>query len=104
MNKKLKDDKGVGYSRVVADSLVSPEPCFLISVSLVSSAVGVSTAVIRNGHNTDAEAVIDLAALASAVDDRHYNPPMPFTKGLYIDVGSNVTSVLVQYSTPSKEK
>jgi len=104
LDKTLKDPKGVGYLRVTTDSLVSPKPCFLLSVSLVSSAVGVSTAVIRDGHNTDAEAVVDLAALASDNDSRTYDPPFFFKKGLYVDIGSNVTAVLVRYSTDQKKK
>jgi len=104
LNKKLEYSEGVGYLRVAADSLVSPEPCFLFSVCLAANSSGVSTAVIRNGHNTDADIVIDLACLASTVNDRNFDPPLLFTKGLYVDVGANVTSVLVRYSTRSKEK
>lgn len=86
-----------GYSRVTADSLICPEPCFLLSVCLVADAVGAATAVIRDGHNTGGEAVIDLAAVTSNKDSRHFSTPLLFKKGLFVDVGSNVTSVLVQY-------
>lgn len=104
MEKRLQDSRGVGRRRITADSLVSPKPCFVFSVSLVADAVGAATAVIRDGHNTGAEAVIDLAALTSSVDDRNYDPPFYFEKGLYVDVGSNVTSLLIRYAPDRKEK
>lgn len=100
----MEEWKKYGYMRVTADSLICPEPCFLVSVCLVANATGASTAVIRDGHNTGGEAVIDLAALTSSKDNRSYNPPLFFKKGLYVDVGSNVTSVLVQYLPYHKEE
>lgn len=103
MFERLKDLKGVGCSRVTADSLICPEPCFLVSVSMVASPAGAATAIIRDGHNTDAEAVIDLAAIASYNDTRHYAYPIFFKRGLYVDVGLNVTSVLVQFSPHPKK-
>ena len=93
----MEEWKKVGWMRVTADSLISPEPCFLLSVCLVADTVGAATAVIRDGHNTSGEAVINLAALTSSKDDRYYGNPLFFKTGLYVDVGSNVTSVLVQW-------
>lgn len=95
---KTKDrSKLVSSVRVTADSLISPEPCFVLSAELVSSAAGVSTAALRDGHNTDADILVDLAALASAADPRSWTPPIYFQKGLFVDIGANVTAVLVRY-------
>ncbi|MBS3920022.1 MAG: hypothetical protein KG012_14180 [Deltaproteobacteria bacterium] len=97
MENLLLKSKGVAYRRITGDSLVSPSPCFLFSVELVANAVGAATAVLRDGSDANAEAVIDLAALTSSVDIRGYNPPLFFKRGLFVDVKSNVTAVLLRY-------
>lgn len=87
----------VSYERVTADQVVCPTPCLLYMAHLAGGSGGASTAVIRDGHSTSADAVIDLAAPASGMDFVSFDPPILLKKGLYVDVGSNVTSVLVQY-------
>jgi hypothetical protein len=88
--------------RTAVDLLVHGRPCFLYAAQLAAGTGGAATAVIRDGHDTGAEAVMDLAALTSSNDSRNFDPPIYLKKGLYIDVGSNVTSVLVHY-LPLKE-
>lgn len=89
--------KELEYERVTIDGRVSNKPTFLYSVALVASTGGAATAVIRDGHDTSADAAIDLAALTSSYDFRKFDPPLYLKKGLYVDVGSNVTAVLVHY-------
>ncbi len=95
--------KDTEYDRVVADKKVCNRPCFLYAAHLVAGAGGAATAVIRDGHDTGGEAVVDLAALTSSNDPRRFDPPIFFKKGLYVDIGSNVTSVLVHFM-PAREK
>ena len=79
--------------RAVADLLVTRKPCFLFSVTLTGGTGGVSTAVIRDGHTDTGDIVVDLAAITSDKDHRNYLWPKYFKKGLFVDVGSNITSV-----------
>lgn len=87
---------------VTADKKVSNRPCFLYGCSLVAGTGGAATAVIRDGHETTSEGVIDLAALTSSYDTRKFDPPLYLKRGMFVDVGSNVTSVFVHFM-PVKE-
>lgn len=95
--------KELEYDRTAVDKKICNRPVFLYAAHLVASAGGVATAVIRDGHDTGGEPVVDLAALTSSCDPRRFDPPLYFKKGLYVDVGSNVTSVLVHFM-PAREK
>jgi hypothetical protein len=89
--------KDIGHDLVTADKKVSNRPCFLYSVCLVAGTGGAATAVIRDGHETSSEPVLDLAALTSSNDSRKFDPPLYLKKGMFIDVYSNVTSVFVHF-------
>jgi hypothetical protein len=79
------------------DIKISNGPCFLSAAHLTASSGGAATAIIRDGHDTTGEAKIYLSALTSATDPRFFSPPLYFKRGLYIDLASNVTSVLVHF-------
>lgn len=95
--------KRLEYDRTAVDKKVCNRPVFLYAAHLVASTGGVATAVIKDGHDTGGEAVVYLAALTSSCDPRRFNPPIYLKKGLYVDVGSNVTAVLVHFM-PAREK
>ena len=95
--------KELEYDRTAVDKKVHNRPCFLYAAHLVAGTGGAATAVIRDGHDTGGEAVVDLAALTSSCDPRKFDPPIFLKKGLYVDVGSNVASVLVHF-LPEKKK
>jgi hypothetical protein len=97
--------KMLEHDLVAADKKVCNRPCYLYAAQLVSNTSGASTAVIRDGHDTSGEVVVDLAALTSSNDPRRWDPPIYFKKGLFVDIGTNVTSVLVHYlpERPKKE-
>jgi hypothetical protein len=89
--------KTVRTERMAADRYVNPGPCYLFSATLVSTSAGVSTASIYDGAGTGGERKVDLSAYADGSDPRSWYPPLVFNQGLYIDVGSNVSSVVVQF-------
>jgi hypothetical protein len=89
--------KELDHDLVTTDKKVSNRPCFLYGTCLVAGTGGVATAVIRDGHETASEAILDLAALTSSNDSRKFDPPLYLKKGMFVDVGSNVTSVFVHY-------
>jgi len=104
MEEFLKWIKECSHMRVTADTLINPGPAYVIAVHLVAAAGGAATALIYNGHGTGGEAKIDLSAPPSSSDPRLFWPPLYFDKGIYIDVGSNVTSVLIQYYIPHERE
>ena len=89
--------KQAEYDETAVDKKVCNRPCFLYAAHLTGSAGAVATAIIRDGHDTGGEAVVYLAAVTSGNDIRNFDPPIYFKKGLYIDVVSNATSVLVHF-------
>lgn len=89
--------KELDHELVAADKKVCNGPCFLYGAALVSTTGGASTAVIRDGHDTSGDPAVDLAALTSSNDPRMFDPPIYLKKGLFVDIGSNVTSVLVHF-------
>lgn len=94
--------KNIEHQETAVDTKVCNGPCFLFAAHLTAGAGGVATAIVRDGHDTGGETKINLAALQSASDNRSFNPPLYFKKGLYLDVGANVTSLLVQF-LPARE-
>lgn len=89
--------KKIAADRVTADSVLSRKACFVHGVHLTGSSGGASTATVYNGESTGDDVKIDLSCATSGRDNKRFAPPLYFDKGLYVDVGSNVTSVLVQW-------
>jgi len=89
--------KKLEYDASNVDKKVCNRPCFLYAAHLTGSAGAVSTAIIRDGHDVTGEPVIYLAAVTSGNDIRSFDPPLYFKKGLFIDMVSNATSILVHY-------
>lgn len=89
--------KQLEHDRAAADKKICNRSCFLYAAHLVANTVGVATAVIRDGHDAGGDAVVDLAALTSSNDPRMFNPPIYFKKGLFVDIGDNVTAVFVHF-------
>jgi hypothetical protein len=97
MEEFLKLVKEFAFRRSTASERVNSTPAFLFSAQLTASNVGAATAVIRNGHDANAEAMIDLSAVSYTSDKRIFVPPIYFRNGLYVDFGLNVVSVLMSF-------
>jgi len=95
--------KELEHDRATADKKSCNRPCFLYAAHLTADAVGPATALIRDGHDSNGDIKLDLAALTSSKDNRNFDPPLYLKKGLYLDVGSNVTSVVVHFM-PERDK
>jgi hypothetical protein len=89
--------KETDFDRTDADKKICNGPAYLYAAHLTATAGGAATAVIRDGQDTSGEIKLDLAALTSSKDNRNFDPPVYFKKGIYIDVGDHVTSVIVHF-------
>ena len=87
----------IGSRWVTTDQVVKTTPGDVYSVTLTAGAGGAATVTIRDGHNTGADAVLVVGSVASQTTQVLFMVPIPTTKGIYVDVGSNVTGVLIQY-------
>lgn len=83
--------------KVTKDSIVHPGPCYLITADMTVDAAGAATANIRDGVDNTASVALTLSAVASDHDCRRYIIPIFISKGLFVDISANVTSVLIQF-------
>jgi len=80
-----------------ADHQVCNGPAYLFAVHLTANSTGVSTADVYDGHTTGGTKKVALSAFADGSDPRAFYPPIFCSQGIYLDCGSNVDSVMVQF-------
>jgi len=85
------------HVNVSVDALVKTTPGKLYAVILSAASGGAGTVTIRDGHDTSGEIIMKLTATANWTVPVILREPVVFQRGLFIDVGSNVDSVFVQY-------
>ena len=90
------DSKSVSRQWVTADALLAEKECELLYAYLVPSAANADVS-LYDGENTTGSLIATLKE--AAVSGHEFTPPVPIycRKGLYIDVGSNVTGVLIMW-------
>lgn len=89
--------KDIRTERVTVDRCVAHGPCFIYHLAVAADTNGAATAVIYNGISEKADIKIDMTTITSYYAQHDFWPPMYFDRGIYVDVGSNVTSVIVRY-------
>jgi hypothetical protein len=89
--------KEFAHGRLTASGRANDRPAYLFSAHLVATSGGTATASIYNSQGAFGDPEADLSAPASGVDQRVFVPPLYFDKGIYVNFGNNVTSVLLQY-------
>lgn len=87
--------KSFSFIRLTESGRVSNFPGFIVSAHMVGGSGGAATASLRDGHHASSEVKIDFSAGASGVDARTFVPPVWFDRGVYLTLGSNVTSIFV---------
>lgn len=90
------ESKDYSWAWVTADRLLSHGPCELVYACLVPS--GATTdSIIYNGESTSGKGIITLKA--ATVRIMPFSPKMPVycDRGLYVDVGTSVTGIFVQW-------
>lgn len=89
--------KKIRTERVIADGVVSNTPSLIYSLTITSDSGGAGTATVYDGSSPKADQKVDISTIDD--DTRHHNyfPPMYFRRGIYVDLGSNITSVVVRY-------
>jgi hypothetical protein len=90
------NDKNVQWAYVTADRLLAAKPCWLHFAYLVVSASTTDSA-LYDGTDTGGAKIVDLKS--AVVTNHEFSPPKPLfcQKGLYVDVGSNVSGIFVLY-------
>lgn len=90
------ESKKYSWTWVTGDQKLADRPCELVAAYLVVSAASTDSA-IYNGVDTNGDKV--LALESAAVTTLPIVPPVPIycRKGLFVDVGTSVTGILVQW-------
>lgn len=88
----------VQFVRVTADGPGHKEACYLFGCGALGDSSGAGDVTLRDGHSVAGEPKVTLGTTTQRNHDRaHFNPPIFFSTGLYVDVGSNITSAYVQF-------
>ncbi|KKN25077.1 hypothetical protein LCGC14_0888600 [marine sediment metagenome] len=90
-------DKDIKIGYFVASVVLSTNPCWLFSLVVMSQQTTAKVLTVRNGDNTSAPII--LKVYASLYDNPVivFNQPIYFNKGLYLEFGTNIAAVTVQY-------
>lgn len=94
--------KRIAKRQVEADSLITPDHAFIFALGIASNGSGEADAIVYDGHDASGGFHIHLYCVDEAMDWIVFNTPMYFNHGIYVDIGTNVDQVVVQY-LPVKE-
>ena len=89
--------KGIAVDRVTASGQVCLAPCFVFSAVIASDGEGEADGDIYDGHSTAGKKRLDLYCVDEAMNQVRFNPPLYFDRGLYVVIGTNCESIVVQY-------
>jgi hypothetical protein len=86
---------------LTADALVTSHPCWLHAVFLNASAAGGDVAVYEGQDAGSGRQILHQDGAANATNYVQFTPPVWCQRGLYVDVGSNVSQVTIHYTPQS---
>ncbi len=90
------ESKDISWAWVTADRALSKQKCELIYAHVANT--GATTdSVIYDGVDANGKKIVQL--YNAAATGLNFNPPLPVfcENGLFVDVGSNITGILVQW-------
>jgi len=88
--------EGWTFDYVTADKIVARGKCEISRITVVPSAATTNSAVY-DGLDTNGKKIIDLPCAVTTVKSLPLTPPVRCEQGIYVDVGTSVTGILVQY-------
>ncbi len=71
---------------------------------LLATGDGAATVAVYDGHGTDGDLIDYFSALASARDRNYMDDGLTLKRGLYVDLGSNVSKFTVFYDPTLREQ
>lgn len=87
------------YKHLTGSQVISPSPTTVVSVAVTSDGGGVADITLYNGESTNDDRLIKLKAGNDSTRSIRFSFGLYLSKGLYVDVGSNVESVLIVYDS-----
>ena len=86
-----------------ADGVISKRPGWLHYAAVIPTGATTNT-YLYDGQNTTGDKIIPLQAAAATLTPFAPAKPIYFKKGLYLDVGTDVSGVFVQWEEETEEK
>lgn len=87
--------RGTGFTRLIADGVVNEGPSLLFGLHVEASTAGGDVSVYE-GNDKDSGRLIGIFKdNANNHEPKNFIPPIYCDRGIYIDIGSNVTAVTV---------
>lgn len=85
------------WANMTADGIVCRGPCFLTHIIITSDSGGVADAAVYDGIDTSGKLYTGMRCKDDDTEECTPSPPAYFRQGIYVDIGSNVENVMVQY-------
>lgn len=86
---------------LAADALVTTHPCWLHSALILASAAGGDASIYEGQDTSSGRQIVPLKGPANESVQAVFDPPIWCERGLYLDVGSSITSVTLHYTVQS---
>lgn len=91
------------YQRLTYSNVVSPQPVLLGTIMVTGSQGNNAVVTLYDGESTDDPQIVQLRCPSDNTKVVHFQSHLATKRGLYVELGTNVQEVLVQYLT-TKEK
>jgi len=87
------------YQRITVDQVISTSPVKIYALIITSDGNGDADAGVYDGESTSDNKIVTLYTVDESLASIIFAEPLETQRGLFIDIGSNVTEVLVQYTS-----
>ena len=86
------------YAYLTADNLISTKPCVILSVTVTPDSQSVADVTLYDGEGAESGYEILAIRTASGCTNQVRFRGLELSRGLYVDIGSNVTCCIVEWS------
>lgn len=87
----------MGWERVTADVQCTEGPVQLSAVVLLCSGGGGDITIYEGRDPSAGRMICRLEGANNVSNSILFNPPIPCDRGIYVDVGSNITEALIMW-------
>jgi len=89
----------MAWTNLTGDTIVTSAAAMLHGVVLLASSAGGDATVYDGTDPNGGRKILTVKGAANVSNPVAFYPPLVCERGLYVDVGSNVTEVLVHWDT-----
>jgi len=89
--------RGYNWDRFTGSNKVSLSPCFVGCVLITSDGQGNTDVTLYDGESAQDPQIFKIRGTTNATKRLYFRPVLKTNRGLYVEFGSNVEEVLVEY-------